>query len=84
MKQESMLNLFPANPDFDILNENKKRNRLDLNHFCEQVKLFLNCSNDKIENLVMCEWTRHCAEPLRVSALEIVFEALEILKDRIE
>ena len=59
----------------------KKWNKLDLNHFCEQIKLCLNCSNDKIENLVMCEWTRHCAEPLRVSALEIVFEALEILKD---
>ena len=59
----------------------KKWNKLDLNHFCEQTKLCLNCSNAKIENLMMCEWTRHGAEPLIVSALEIMFEALEILKD---
>ena len=35
-------------------------------------------NNDKIDDWVMFEWTGQCAKPLRVSALGLLFEALEM------
>ena len=76
MKQESMLNSFQVNPNC-VTFWMKWRNGISW-IWTTSVSRLSCVWTAQMTRLMICEWTRPCAEPLRVSALGLLFEALEM------